>query len=369
MEITEDLFNSVRQEKISGRYITNDHIRDALEDLSDRFSLKTIGYSVEERPIMSIEFGMGSQRILMWSQMHGNESTTTKAVLDLLRFLDSGNEMAVKLQSECSLMILPILNPDGAKAYTRVNANKVDLNRDAQERTQPESVILRTCFDQFKPNYCLNLHDQRSIFNVGTTPKVATVSFLAPAHDTERSISKTRKESMQLISAMNKTLQQFIPGQVGRYDDSFNPNCIGDTFQMQNIPTVLFEAGHYPDDYQREHTRKYIFLALLAGLGTIAQNMLDEFLYEAYFDIPQNGNRFFDILIKNPYLINPTKYGKTDVIGVLYTETLEQETINFIPEIKEVGVLKGHFGHLELDCQDHQDILKLNTLGIYDKLI
>jgi murein tripeptide amidase MpaA len=36
-----------------------------------------------------------------------------------------------------------MLNPDGAKTYTRENANKVDLNRDSQDLTQPESKILR----------------------------------------------------------------------------------------------------------------------------------------------------------------------------------------------------------------------------------
>ena len=43
----------------------------------------------------------------------------------------------------CTLYIIPILNPDGAKAYTRLNANEVDLNRDAQDLSQPESKVLR----------------------------------------------------------------------------------------------------------------------------------------------------------------------------------------------------------------------------------
>ncbi|WP_273566708.1 DUF2817 domain-containing protein [Maribacter halichondriae] len=95
---------------------------------------------------------------------------------------------------QCSLVILPMLNPDGAEVYTRVNANNVDLNRDAQERTQPESRILRQVFEEFRPEYCFNLHDQRTIYNVGDTNKPATVSFLSPAFDIERSISVSRKK-------------------------------------------------------------------------------------------------------------------------------------------------------------------------------
>ena len=132
-----------------------------------------------------------------------------------------------------------MLNPDGAAVYARVNANGIDLNRDAQERTQPESVVLRNTFDEFCPDFCFNLHDQRTIFNVGTTAKPATVSFLAPAHNDERSISKSRAISMQLVAAMNSVLQSIIPGRVGRYDDAFNANCVGDTFQMRSHTNFL----------------------------------------------------------------------------------------------------------------------------------
>jgi hypothetical protein len=32
------------------------------------------------------------------------------------------------------------------------------------------------------------------------------------------------------------------------------------------VPTLLFEAGHFEGDYQREITRKYIFIALISSL-------------------------------------------------------------------------------------------------------
>ena len=38
--------------------------------------------------------------------------------------------------------IIPQLNPDGAKLYTRNNFNDVDLNRDAIKLSQPESKCL-----------------------------------------------------------------------------------------------------------------------------------------------------------------------------------------------------------------------------------
>ena len=197
--------------------------------------------------------------------MHGNESTTTKALFDFLNLLNSRSDLAKNLLRDFTFCCLPMVNPDGAQVWTRENANQVDLNRDAFNRTQPESNLLRQIFESFKPDCCYNLHDQRSIFGVADSGKPASVSFLAPAFNEERHIHHARAKAIDIIAAMNEELQRHIPGQVGRFDDTFNPNCVGDTFQLLNVPTVLFEAGHFPNDYARDTTRKYIFIALLSG--------------------------------------------------------------------------------------------------------
>ncbi|MDB2607069.1 peptidase M14, partial [Zobellia sp.] len=264
----------------------------------------------------------------------------------------------------CTLLIIPMLNPDGAAAYTRINANDIDLNRDAQNRTQPESIILRNAFDTFKPDYCFNLHDQRTIFNVGNTPKPATVSFLAPAHDPERSISETRGISMQLIVAMNKTLQKMIPGQVGRYDDGFNANCVGDSFQMLNVPTILFESGHYPKDYDRERTREYIFHSILKAVTTIAKARIGNFERDDYFKIPENGKFFFDVLIVNAQIID-SGLEEGDAIGVLFKETLTTGKIDFKPVIDKKGVLIDSYGHQTFDCLVEADLVRLRQQSFY----
>jgi murein tripeptide amidase MpaA len=71
--------------------------------------------------------------------MHGNESTTTKALFDFLNVLHNGSALAIKLDT--LLCCIPMLNPDGAKYLIHVNANEVDLNRDSQNLTQPESKV------------------------------------------------------------------------------------------------------------------------------------------------------------------------------------------------------------------------------------
>ena len=354
-----------KETSIQGRYVTNDQIIDYLKSVSTEAHIETVGVSVQKRPIKSITIGEGGHKLLLWSQMHVNESTTTKAVLDLLNFLGSDSVDAEKILKNCTLKIIPILNPDGAVAYTRVNANEIDLNRDAQIRSQPESIVLRNVYEKFHPDFCFNLHDQRTIFNVGDTSKPATVSFLAPAHDEERSISKTRGESMQLIVAMNKALQELMPGQVGRYDDGFNANCVGDTFQMLNTPTILFEAGHYEDDYERENTRAYIFWALIEALDCISKNNLRANSQEDYFLIPENQKLFFDVLIKNVKAVSSSD--KKD-IAILYKEVLKNGKISFEPCLEDIESADGFFGHKTYDCLIERDLETLKKQSYWELL-
>jgi len=254
------LFLTFKEKSLFGRYIISTHISPLLDKHKQIAKIAIIGQSVSNEDIYSIKLGSGSKKILMWSQMHGNESTTTKAIFDFLNCCSTPDKLIKSILKNCTICIIPILNPDGAKAYTRVNANNIDLNRDAQNLSQPESVFLRRIFENFQPNYCFNLHGQRTIFSAGKTNKSAVVSFLSPAQNKERSITHNRKIAMEIIGKMNMQLQKITPNMVGIYDDSFNLNCVGDTFQSMHVPTILFEAGHYPEDYNREKTRELIFI-------------------------------------------------------------------------------------------------------------
>lgn len=328
------------------RYITNNHIEPLLKKLDSKMEINVIGESVLKQSIYSIKIGTGDKKVLMWSQMHGNESTTTKVIFDVLNTLITDENDANSILKACTLYIIPILNPDGANVYTRVNANEVDLNRDAQALTQPESKVLRTVFNDFKPDFCLNLHGQRTIFSAGETDKIATVSFLAPAQDENRTITPNRKIAMEVIAEMNKTLQEVIPNQVGVYDDAFNLNCVGDTFQTENVATILFEAGHFKGDYGREQTRKYIYMSLWSAVDYIANNDVLGDKFEPYLDIPENGKCFLDVIIRNTKI-----NGETTDVGFLLKETLINEKIEFIPKVEKIEDLRGFYGHKEIDVK------------------
>lgn len=338
-----------REPSLSGRYITLEHLEPLLQRLPSG-SVTTLGTSVQKQPIYAVTLGKGATRILMWSQMHGNESTTTKALFDFFNFLTSDEPRAKRWQEHFTMMCLPMLNPDGSRAYTRENALGIDLNRDAQALTQPESRALRSCFEQFEPHYCFNLHDQRTIYAVGETHQPATVSFLAPAYNFEREINHTRLQAINIIAAMNDELQKYIPGQVGRFDDAFNLNCVGDTFQAAGVPTILFEAGHHPNDYQREVTRKWMCISLFSALQYIYENVVVSNKTQDYLNIPQNKVAFFDIVYKN-VKINYDGIEKNTNFAIQFTEELFENQIRWNAFFAQIGALEGFYGHQEFDAR------------------
>ncbi|MDQ1165863.1 M14 metallopeptidase family protein [Flavobacterium sp. SORGH_AS_0622] len=349
----EALFTQYKEKSISGRYLTLDHIKPLLDKLNTNNQVQIIGKSVLEEPIYSYQIGTGPTRVYLWSQMHGNESTTTKALFDFINLLNDETDFAKRMLNTFTFYCIPILNPDGARLYTRANANEIDLNRDSQNLTQPESNVLREVFESFKPHYCFNLHDQRTIFGAGTTGKPATVSFLAPSYNEEREVNENRLKAINIIAGINKELQKYIPGQVGRFDDSFNINCIGDTFQFLGVPTILFEAGHYPGDYEREITRKYIFFSLILSFKLISENDLVDNRFGEYLNISQNNVVFYDFMYKNVKI----NYDGIEIITnfvAQYKEELIENKIHFNAYIVEVGELENYFGHYEYDAKGQE---------------
>ncbi len=359
------LFSQYKEETIHGRYITLDSIEPLLQKLNTNNQLQIIGKSVLGKSIYSYKIGEGKTRIFLWSQMHGNESTTTKALFDFLNLLHSGSELVQKLLNAFTFCSIPMLNPDGATLYTRENANKVDLNRDSQALTQPESKILREVFEVFKPDYCFNLHDQRTIFGVSDTGKPATLSFLAPSYNEEREINESRLKAINLIASINDELQKYLPNQIGRFDDSFNINCIGDTFQYLGVPTLLFEAGHFANDYEREKTRKYVFMALISSFTTLCENVIVSNGINKYLNIPQNKVVFYDFMYKNIKI----NYDGIEIItnfASQYKEELIENRVCFNAYVSQIGDLENYFGHFEYDAKgalyedDFGNIPKLN---------
>lgn len=96
------------------------------------FERTVIGYSVRKRPIYLYRFGRGEQIIVLTAGTHGNEKNTTVTAYYLIRLLMKG---IIKVPAGKMVYIIPEVNPDGLAAGTRVNANRVDINRNFATKT------------------------------------------------------------------------------------------------------------------------------------------------------------------------------------------------------------------------------------------
>ena len=353
------------EDRLTGRYITIKHILPLLDSYRNIFNVSVAGFSEMEIEIPLVTFGKGAKKVLIWSQMHGNESTTTKALFDFFKYISVNNQQTAQLFSQYSFYVLPILNPDGAALYTRENANNIDLNRDAEDVSQSESRVLRSIFDSLQPHLCLNMHDQRSIFGIDG-PKPATLSFLAPSADALKTITPAREIAMELIVKMKNYILAYHHDQIGRFDDTFNQNCVGDSFTSSGSPTILFEAGHYPNDYSREQSRSFVFHALIAlfDLDTASQNnSLD---YKEYFTIPENQKIYKDVVLYN---VRVDGENNLQTISFQYKEKLLHQKIEFELYFDSMGVNIDVFGHQHFDLNGGKILVNSHQNIIIDKKI
>ncbi len=330
------------------RYISPESLKNFLqENLSDYLS--EIGTSYLEKPIYKARFGSGSIKILAWSQMHGNESNATHAMLDLIESFNTQKDLEEDLFSKITLDFIFMLNPDGSEKWTRRNALDIDLNRDYLKESSKEFPYLKKIAQNGNYDYALNLHEQRTLFSSdGIHP--ATLSFLAPAENVEREVTETRKKSMAVISKIVEKISPLIPHQVARYNDEFYPTSTGDNFTKMGLPTILYEGGHFPDDYKRVGTRKIYTIALYEGLKAIAELSRETDGWENYFEIPENRDDHYDIIYRNVKL-NTDFHCVLDV-AVQYKEYFIEGNpeISFVPVVVEVGDCGRKKGWKEIDC-------------------
>lgn len=283
------------------RFFTHQDVVADIAALTKAFTVSLLGQSVENRSIQLIQWGKGATKIFIWSQMHGNEATGTMAIFDLLGFLSSTEfeKEQTELSKQCTLYILPMVNPDGAEKWTRRNVQQIDINRDYLRARSPEATLLKKAQQNIQPHFGFNLHDQNTLWSVDGADLPATLSFLAPATDKILSVNETRKRAMGIIVEMFKLVSPLLPHQIGLFDEEFEPRAFGDNFQKNGTATILIEAGGYQDDHEKQIIRTYYFLSLLAGIQAISAQSVEKEPEAAYRKIPKNGKKLLHLILNN----------------------------------------------------------------------
>lgn len=352
-----EAYEDYREERISTRRFKHADIEPLLLRLRDEpgFSVTQLGTSIEGRPIYDVSVGTGDTQVLMWSQMHGDEPTATMAGLDLFNFLaadDKFNELREEIFENLTLHFVPMLNPDGAEVFERRNAIDIDLNRDALRLTSPESRILKNIRDSLDADFGFNLHDQSTYYTAGINEEPATISFLPPAYNYEKDVNEVREKAMKMIVQLNEALQYYVPGQVARYNDDFEPRAFGDNIQKWGTSTILIESGGYPRDPEKQEIRKLNFMLLLTALHSIATESYAERDREEYWEIPENERQLYDLVVRNVQReMNGNLYTVDVGINRVEIEFDENQDFFYVSSIRELGDMSTYYGYEDFDAE------------------
>jgi hypothetical protein len=282
-----------------------------LRELSDaaagRLTVERFAESYQRRPIYLATIGSGPRRVLLWSQMHGDEPTHTAVLIDLLSYLTGrpSEPMAAEIQEHCTLHMLPMLNPDGAEAVTRFNAQGIDVNRDSSRLATPEGRALRRAVDTLRPQFAFNLHNQSARAAVGAPPRPVVLAVLAPLLDVAGTDTPQLRAAKQIAVSLVAAVRPRIEGLVSRYAAEYMPNAFGEAVQAAGAATVLVEAGGWPGVDPTPLVDLH-FDALLAALRAIATESYRDVDPAGYDALPtQNAAPLFDCVVAGGHVIDP----------------------------------------------------------------
>ncbi len=151
---------------------------------------RIVGYSENGRTIDAYQFGNGSECLLFFAGIHGNE----KGTVDMLRTLaDVLTDQPSTVSSEKRVVIIPLLNPDGySEDLYRTNANGVNLNRNfatpgwttnpdeetfagTEPFSEAETRVLRSVVQECAPSMMIAFHSQGGVISPEASPESAAL--------------------------------------------------------------------------------------------------------------------------------------------------------------------------------------------------
>jgi len=334
------VYESVRVPSFENRRFTHEQFWQAVYPfLGEPIHTEVLGLSGEGREIRRLSFGTGPVNVLLWSQMHGDESTATMALADILRLFNERPEHPIvrDIAQHTTIHIIPMLNPDGAERFQRRNAQGIDINRDARRLQTPEGKLLKQLRDDIEPDFGFNLHDQGVAVRVGESDRGVAIALLAPAFNEAKTVDEKRRRAMQVASVMVEAMSPLVGDHIARYDDTFNPRAFGDLVGAWGASTILIESGGWKDDPQKQYLRKTNFVGLLLALEAIATGRYETFDVSLYENLPPNGRRLPDLLITGGWLAVPGLPPLLADIMIEYDRPLLREE----GRITDIGDLEG----------------------------
>lgn len=210
--------------------------------------------SVRGRLIEAYEFGGGKRCTLVVGGVHGDEAAGVILARALLEYLQSLS----LTDFQGKVVLIPVANPDGFKAGTRRNANKIDINRNfptdnygsrkmgsrynpgKKPASEPETQAILKIATEYKPDLIITFHADLNCVNYdGPGAEIAA--------------------RMASINGMpvKPDLGYATPGSMGTYFG-----------RERHIPVITLEL--WPKDHQWDRHRQAILTEI--GVKTAGDN-------------------------------------------------------------------------------------------------
>ncbi len=311
LSFLDEEYENIKYSKHALKELRIQHVEGMLSNLKKQFPVsfqfEEIGRSIENRSIYLVRLGKGTTKILLWSQMHGNEPTATAALFDVFHYLMKNKDkpFVKNILNKITILAVPMLNPDGADKFKRRNAQGLDINRDARDRQSPEGQILFQLQQTYRPDFGFNLHDQNARRTAGKTNKLVAIALMAPPYDSNDNDNPVRLRAKKIVSVIYEALGPYLYGHISKYDAEYMPRAFGDSMQYWGLSTILIESGGWYSE-RDAFLQKMNFIALVTVFDAIANESYTNANPAIYDILPENDRNLYDILIQDVMVFSGT---------------------------------------------------------------
>lgn len=99
-------------------------------------------------------------KLFIICRQHGNEPASTEAMISVIKsYFTQLKEQDINLLKKATILIVPMMNPDGSAKNQRRNANNADLNRDWLAMNQPETRAVAQAIKKWRPQIIIDAHE------------------------------------------------------------------------------------------------------------------------------------------------------------------------------------------------------------------
>ncbi len=225
------------QELIRGKELT-----EWMEKMAKRKSVEKslVGKSIQGRAIEELQIGnpAGTNFVFVIGRQHPPEVTGSFGLIAFTETIAADTQLASDFRKQFRTIVVPLMNPDGVEhGHWRHNLGGVDLNRDWNKFSQPETTLVR--------DHLLEIGKEKGV----------RVFLMLDFHSTQNDIFYTQTDSEKTfpkdftknwLAAINQRFPDYKVTRSGSHDPDGSTSKVWGFLQFGS-PCITYELGDGTD--------------------------------------------------------------------------------------------------------------------------